>query len=220
MHFTGLALFDMDGVLTSHRSSWRAVNEFLGTDNSANLKAYRGGNISYHEFIKRDTALWLSAKADLKNSDIISVMSEISLTKGINAATKRLREEGLLLSIVSGGLSELADIIRKIGLFDEVYANKLRYDSSGTLLPDGEPVVLPEQKDIIVRKLQQKYSIPKERTAAVGDARIDLSMFKESKYSISFNSTEPEINAYCDIVINSDNLMDAATAIISLLSRA
>ena len=220
MKFDKLAVFDMDGVLTTHRSSWWAVNQHLGTDNTANLKAYRSGEISYREFILRDTEMWLSAKPDISRSDIHSIMSGIHLTSGIREATSYLSRRGFVVSIVSGGLSELSEMVCMEGRFDEVFTNRLTYDEEGQLLPGGEPVVLPGRKDLQVRLLQERYGIPPERTVAVGDAKIDLSMFVQTKYSISFNAMESEINAYSDIVIISNDMMDAATAAIALVERS
>ena len=54
LHGIRLVVFDMDGVLTTHPSSWEYVHRAMGVDNSENLRLYRTGNISYMDFLRID----------------------------------------------------------------------------------------------------------------------------------------------------------------------
>ena len=56
-----LAIFDVDGTLTTHRSVWQYIHEQLGLwEGKAERfqQAYRDGEINYGEFCRRDAELW------------------------------------------------------------------------------------------------------------------------------------------------------------------
>lgn len=200
-----LAVFDMDGVLTTNRSSWRIIHETLGTDNRINYEFYLNGKISYREFMLRDINDWLKAKPDITEEFILSIVRKIELRDGLIYFMNRLKHFGFRTAIVSGGLYMLAQLINEQISFDEIMANQLLFDKSGRLLRDGNIIVVPTEKGRNVRALQNKYSIPRERTVAIGDTKNDFSMFTESYYSILLNPEDNAENPYGKTVI-SDSL--------------
>ena len=195
----------MDGVLTTNRSSWRIIHETLGTDNRINYEFYLNGKISYREFMLRDINDWLKAKPDITEEFILSIVRKIELRDGLIYFMNRLKHFGFRTAIVSGGLYMLAQLINEQISFDEIMANQLLFDKSGRLLRDGNIMVVPTEKGRNVRALQNKYSIPRERTVAIGDTKNDFSMFTESYYSILLNPEDNAENLYGKTVI-SDSL--------------
>lgn len=191
-----LAVLDMDGVLTTNRSSWKIIHDTLGTDNRVNYNLYLSGKISYREFMLRDIDEWLKAKPDITREFILSIVKRIELRDGLLNFMERLNKSGFITAIVSGGLYILAELLNQKVSFDEIYANQLLFDSSGRLLRDGNIMVIPTQKGINVKDLQKKYSIPKEKTVSIGDTLNDFSMFTESHYSILLNPEENNKNPY------------------------
>ena len=191
-----LAVLDMDGVLTTNRSSWKIIHDTLGTDNRVNYNLYLGGKISYREFMLRDIDEWLKAKPDITKEFILSIVKRIELRDGLINFMERLNKSGFITAIVSGGLYILAELLNQKVNFDEIYANQLLFDSSGRLLRDGNIMVIPNKKGINVKDLQKKYSIPKEKTVSIGDTLNDFSMFTESHYSILLNPEENNKNPY------------------------
>ncbi len=191
-----LAVLDMDGVLTTNRSSWKIIHDTLGTDNRVNYNLYLSGKISYREFMLRDIDEWLKAKPDITREFILSIVKRIELRDGLLNFMERLNKSGFITAIVSGGLYILAELLNQKVSFDEIYANQLLFDSSGRLLRDGNIMVIPTQKGINVKALQKKYSIPKEKTVSIGDTLNDFSMFTESHYSILLNPEENNKNPY------------------------
>ena len=191
-----LAVLDMDGVLTTNRSSWKIIHDTLGTDNRVNYNLYLSGKISYREFMLRDIDEWLKAKPDITKEFILSIVKRIELRDGLLNFMERLNKSGFITAIVSGGLYILAELLNQKVSFDEIYANQLLFDSSGRLLRDGNIMVIPTQKGINVKDLQKKYSIPKEKTVSIGDTLNDFSMFTESHYSILLNPEENNKNPY------------------------
>lgn len=61
-------------------------------------------------------------------------------------------------------------------------------------------------KGAIVKMLQRRYGIPKNKTASVGDSAGDIGMFQESGLAICFNPWDERPLAHCDVVIEEKDL--------------
>ena len=61
-------------------------------------------------------------------------------------------------------------------------------------------------KGAIVKMLQRRYEIPKNKTASVGDSAGDIGMFQESGLAICFNPWDERPLAHCDVVIEEKDL--------------
>ena len=61
-------------------------------------------------------------------------------------------------------------------------------------------------KGAIVKMLQRRYNISKERTASVGDSAGDIGMFQESGLAICFNPWDERPIQYCNTVIEEKDL--------------
>ena len=61
-------------------------------------------------------------------------------------------------------------------------------------------------KGAIVKMLQRRYNISKERTASVGDSAGDIGMFQESGLAICFNPWDKKPLEYCDEVVEQKDL--------------
>ena len=61
-------------------------------------------------------------------------------------------------------------------------------------------------KGAIVKMLQRRYNISKDKTASVGDSAGDIGMFEESGLAICFNPWDDRPIAHCDVVIEEKDL--------------
>lgn len=204
-----LAIFDMDGVLTTTRSSWRIIHETLGTDNRINYDLYLSGKISYREFMIRDITEWLDAKPDLCASDINAILSRIEIREGTIEALNLLRDYGFVVAVVSGGLDMLAEMINLSFRFDKILANKLSFDKRGNLIRDGEIMVNPTAKGINVNDLIEQYSVGRENTVSIGDTPNDESMFRVTQRSILINPDDNYLNPFGTTIFSEDLLVVA-----------
>lgn len=209
-----LVAFDMDGVLTTHPSSWKFIHEYFNVDNSENLAAYRSGNISYGDFMSRDISLWLKKNPDLTKDEIISILSRIETRENMKNAVEKLRDAGMKVAIVSGGVSWLADIINADMLFDYVYANEIDVDKNGRLTGKGIPNVIPSRKDVVIRNLQSVIGCRADDTGSIGDSYFDKSMFSASRVAIAFNPRDDEVRNASTSVLFSNDLMELSERIL------
>lgn len=206
-----LMIFDMDGVLTQHPSSWNYVHERIGVDNEMNYKLFKEHKITYNEFLKSDVELWKAKLGEIHKTEIESILAEIPFSENLRKTIMEIKSKGLKVAIVSGGISWLADLINKEVKFDYSYSNSIYTADDGTLIPDGPAEVDPYRKDLKVHQLQSTLGIGNEETISVGDTDQDIPMFKNSGISISFNPASDEVVENSDISIRSRDLYSVIT---------
>jgi phosphoserine phosphatase len=203
-----LVCFDMDGVLTSVRSSWHWLNLCLGIDNEATFRAYVSGEIDQMEFMRRDIAQWKSVKPDIRVSDIIRFFQDMPLTGGIQETVACLKSNGINCVIVSGGVDIAARMIREEFGFDEHIADGICINPDGTLTGEGNMVVDLNNKGINVRRFIEEYGTTTERTVSIGNSHTDIPMFRNSGMSIAFNPTDELTTEAATYVVRSENISD------------
>jgi phosphoserine phosphatase len=208
-----LFVFDMDGVLTSDSSSWNYVHRRFSVDNHDLRQKFEAGEITYEDFLKGDVGLWIEKRGRVSKGEVISILREIPMTRGMTQTINTLKSQGKRVAIVSGGISWMADIVQSNVKFDDVNCNHICTDRDGFLIPEGIIEVDFKRKDLNIRSLQNKYSIPVERTVCVGDSLDDRSMFREAGFSIAFNPRHEELSGYADTVVRSADLMEVVNAV-------
>jgi phosphoserine phosphatase len=210
----GLVAFDMDGVLVDHASSWSWVHEHFKVDNEASLVAYIEGRIDDREFMRRDIEKWLSVRRDLCLEDIDEILRPVPVIPGIKETVSMLRSKGMRCVIVSGGLDMAARRIAEQNGFDDHIANSLACDENGRLTGEGVLRVELTNKRRALERFQEKYGVPAERTVAIGNSFVDVSMFSASGLSIAFNPIDETVEKNADVVLRSKDLRDVLRPIL------
>lgn len=210
-----LVCFDMDGVLTSLRSSWHWLNLCLDVNNDASYHAYICGEIDEPEFMRRDIALWKGVKPDIKISDLIGFFQDMPLTHGIQETVACLRSNGIRCVIVSGGVDLAARMIAEEFGFDDYAADEICSNPDGTLTGEGKMNVDLKDKGITVRHFIERYGTVMDRTVSIGNSFTDIPMFKNSGMSIAFNPTDEFTAEAATYVVRSANISDVLDHILS-----
>lgn len=210
----GLVAFDMDGVLVDHASSWSWVHEHFKVDNEASLVAYIEGRIDDREFMRRDISKWLNVRRDLCLRDIDEILRPVPVTPGIRETVSTLHSHGMRCVIVSGGLDMAAKRIAEANDFDDHIANSLACDENGHLTGEGVLRVELTNKRRALERFQERYGVPAERTVAIGNSFVDVSMFSSSGLSIAFNPIDETVEKSADVVLRSRDLRDVLRPIL------
>jgi len=203
-----IIIFDMDGVITKIKNSWRYLHEYFtpGTDlDSVNTckEKYIRGEISYARWMSCDIETLLkNARREIFKHEIINAYNKVAIYEEIKILIKEAISRGIKkYAIVSGGVSILARIAGyKLGI-DEVYANHLIFDSRGALLPAGIPVVEPFGKGFIIRKILSYKGLDESEAVYIGDSIWDLPAFEVVEYPIAINCEECYRDPYKDKIM-------------------
>jgi phosphoserine phosphatase len=185
-----LIAFDVDGVLLQPKSSWNTIHAHFGVRNEESLRAFLDGKITYQEFIDRDVNLWLVKKRRITRQDFREIAKEVLPNPNYQRLAEFLDQFKGKKIAISGGIDV---IVSKVGDYfglDEVYSNSLVFKDD--VLVGGKAVVNPHEKGVFLEKYPG-------RKVSVGDSEWDKDMFKNSDYSILFNSDSDFDNVDCII---------------------
>jgi phosphoserine phosphatase len=210
-----LVVFDMDGVLIHHRSSWRLVHEAVGTSNERSFQAYLRNEIDDEEFMRRDISLWME-RGISSVTQVERLLDSASRMNGIEDCMGRLKALDLELAIISGGIDILAEKLgRELGI-PRINANGLQTDGNGDLTGEGILRVPLRDKGSVLKAMMETngYLGP---AVAVGDSPVDITMFEEADLSIAFNPESPVVSRNADRVIEELDLLEVSATVIEYL---
>jgi len=183
-----LIIFDIDGTITKHVSSWRYIHEKLGLWDEL---AYRyqekflAGKISYRKFCELDAAHW----EGLPEKRIREIFEKAPYTMNARKYIGKLKKLGFKLAALSTGLQYIADRIRRELKFDYVLSNRL-ISRKGVLTGKVKINITHGAKGEILRKILKRFNVKPQEVICVGDSSGDIPLAKHSGYSIAFNSSD------------------------------
>lgn len=164
---------------------------------------YFAGAITYDEWASYDAGLW----AEKPLSDVIRIVKETELVPGAEDTVRTLKEHGIKVAILSGGLDLLADdIAERLGI-DYVLTNRLEHHN-GVLTGKVEVLVGWGEKVKELEQIVEYFSVTFEETAFVGDGRNDISALSASGLSFAFNPEDEEVAMAAQIVIRKKDLRE------------
>jgi len=228
-----LICFDMDRVLVDHLSTWQYVYDKLEISNHEAFELYNQGKLDEWDWLKMDLALIKQAHGDITDEKMRELCVGTPLMAGIKDCLDWIISNGHEVAIISGGMQESAREIacmypaehpwrRRWGGINRhrgfdtkfhVFTNGWLERNDGTIDNFGRYQVQMNGKGSIVKMLQRRLGIPKERTISIGDSAGDIGMFEESELSICFNPWDEKPVAIAKKTIRSRNLLDVLEAV-------
>lgn len=147
--------------------------------------------------------------ATLKGADaniLRQVRDELPLMPGLTQLVLKLETLGWKVAIASGGFTFFADYLRDKLRLTTVVANELEIMDgklTGQVIGD---IVDAQYKANTLTRLAEKYAIPVEQTAAIGDGANDLPMIKVAGLGIAYHA-KPKVNEKTEVTIRHADLM-------------
>lgn len=198
-----LVVFDVDGTLTLHTSIWWRLHEHFNTEKEGKLfyDQYFSGQISYNEWADLDAGLWKGRSLE----EVRKLVEATELVPGAAETVTRLKEHGLYVAILSGGLDILAENIAiRLGI-EYVLANRLLH-RNGVLTGEVEVYVGWGEKVQELKQICNHFNVPLSETAFVGDGRNDISVFGVVGLSIAFNPEDEQVAESAMLTIKENDL--------------
>lgn len=189
-------VFDIDGTVVKHISSWRYIHEKLGL---WDVLAYRyqekflAGKISYKRFCELDAANWKG----LPEAKIIKIFKKVPYAKNAKLCLKKIKQIGFKLIAISTGLQYIAERIKKEFDFDYVLCNRL-IAKRGKLTGKVEINITHGAKGMALKKILKKINIKPSQVISVGDSAGDIPLATISGYAIAFNSSDKTLSKIVD----------------------
>ena len=178
-------LFDLDGTLTPVRSVWQHIHERLGlwdAEARRHQQAFERGEIGYEEFCARDAAHWKG----MAEGDLRAITETIPYRPGVRECVDLLKEAGLVVGVISTGLTLLIERVNRDLDLAYAIANRL-VARNGILTGEVKVNVEHGRKGEAVDLFCGQFGVDYREVITVGDSEGDISMFEHSGYSIAFN---------------------------------
>jgi phosphoserine phosphatase len=209
-----LIVFDIDGTITRHISSWRYIHEKLGLWDVLAKKyqdQFLAGKISYRRFCELDAAHWKGMDVN----KLHKVFSRVRYSKNARRAIKRLKKKGFKLVAISTGLQFITERVKDELGFDHVIGNRL--NSRKGRLTGGVTINISHgAKGTTVRKILSRFGVKPPQMIAIGDSEGDIPMIKLAGYSIAFNSSSEVLSKMVDYNCTSDDFMEVCNKILEV----
>jgi len=191
-----LIIFDIDGTITRHISSWRYIHEKLGLWQKRAFcyqEQFFAGKISYRRFCELDAAHW-RGMSELK---VRKIFDSVLYSKNAAPCIRKLKGMGFKLIAISTGLQFMPDRIMKEFKFDYALSNRL-ISRNGRLTGAVRINIAHGAKDKILRALFKRFDVKPREVICVGDSEGDIPLAKACGYSIAFNSSSEELSKVSD----------------------
>ena len=193
-----LIIFDIDGTITRHISSWRYIHEKLGLWQKRAFcyqEQFFAGKISYRKFCLLDAAHWRG----MSERKIRNIFDHVPYSKNAIPCTGKLKKMGFKLIAVSTGLQFMPDRIMKEFKFDYALSNRL-ISRNGKLTGGVKINIAHGAKDKILRIIFKRFNVKPHEVICVGDSEGDIPLAKICGYSIAFNSSSEKLSKISDYV--------------------
>jgi len=209
-----LIIFDIDGTITDHISSWRYIHERLKlwTKRAYQYQdAFFAGKISYRMFCELDAAHWKG----MSEARIRGLFGATRYSKNAAACIKKLKNRGFKLAAVSTGLQYMPDRIMGELKFDYAISNRLI--SRNGILSGGVKINLEHgAKHKVLKNIFKRFNVKPHQVISVGDSVGDIPLAKACGYSIAFNSTNIELSRISDYSCRTKDFEEVYKKIISV----
>ncbi|MFH1190405.1 MAG: HAD family phosphatase [Candidatus Omnitrophota bacterium] len=209
-----LIVFDIDGTITRHISSWRYIHEKLRLWSN---RAFRyqedffAGKITYRRFCELDAAHWKG----MRISRIRSIFKRLRYSKNAPRAIAGFKKAGFKLAAVSTGLQFMTDRVRSELKFDYAVSNRLI--SRNGLLTGGVKINLEHgAKHTVLAGIYRKFSVKPHQVISVGDTEGDIPLARHSGYSIAFNCSSAELKKVADYTCKTDDFNEVYAKIMEV----
>ncbi|MCH8907423.1 MAG: HAD family phosphatase [Candidatus Heimdallarchaeota archaeon] len=197
MRYNKAVFLDVDGTLTVDTIPWKLVHDYFFPDDLLDTSIFTQ-DLDFDEWAKNEVKSWKGKKyRDLQIS-----LEKPLLRNGVSIGIEKLRDEGFLVILLSGGLHQMVEnVIEGINI-DHFVSNKILQDEG---IINGKMDFKIGFKEEYILQLQDELNIDLNASIGVGNAENDIGMFNVVGYSIAFNPrTEIVSNSTSEVVVGND----------------
>lgn len=209
-----LIIFDIDGTITNHISSWRYIHEKLGIWTKRAFQyqdAFFAGKISYRKFCELDAGHWKG----MPERKIRKLFESTRYSRNAAVCIAKLKKTGFRLAAVSTGLQYMSERIKKELGFDYTVSNRLL--SRRGVMTGGVKINLEHgAKDKILKPILKRFKAKPHEVISVGDSEGDIPLARSCGFSIAFNSTSSELSKISDYNCRTRDFKEVYNKIISI----
>ena len=137
----------------------------------------------------------------LSDEVFAKVRSEVRYTPGARTLVRTLKRLGFQVAIVSGGFTQITDLLAADLGLDYAAANTLEVVDGRLTGRVVGPIVDRAGKAAALRGFAEAAGVPLSETVAIGDGANDLDMLAAAGLGVAFNA-KPVVRAQADAAVN------------------
>jgi HAD superfamily phosphoserine phosphatase-like hydrolase len=203
--------FDLDGTLIRGLEfSWTRVWQYLQFPDSVRktgMLRYRRRQTSYQQWC--EWACKLFREKQLKRADFPKIIDGLTVTKNLREAIRLLKDDGFVTALISGGIDVfLEELIPNADqLFDYIFINHLKFDSTGVLAGVEATPYDFEGKATALERVCKERGYTLEQAVFVGEGFNDEFVAGRAGLTIAYPPTSQGFRNAAGIEIADDDLM-------------
>ncbi|MHA2029475.1 MAG: HAD family hydrolase [Candidatus Kariarchaeaceae archaeon] len=204
---------DVDGTLTDDVSGWEKVHlRFdLEDEMNRNIERFFSGEIDYDDWALEDVVMWKGKSYH----DFQDALKDPKLREGAIDGVKLLKNAGFDVILVSGGLDEMVKHVAIAVNADQFYSNDIGHTNG--ILDGSVTIKVGNSKSDVIKEIAEKNNYNLNKCGAIGDNVNDIGMFELVAYAVAINTEKEDVIAAADEVVYTQNFVDAANKVISIL---
>lgn len=199
-----LFLFDMDGVLLQHKSSWQYYQEAIGCDCKHFYDDFEQDILNGKDL----TGLVLKKmmRYGFSQTKLQELARNAPQMNGAGKVLEAVQVHRCSAVIISGGIGAFAEELSRQYPITGFICNELHFDGKDQP-PICEIRVGHNDKGKVAKMIMAEMGVSKGETVAIGDYCNDCTMFAEAGLSIAFNG-DTDAKAAATYRVDSDDLAD------------
>ena len=204
-------VFDFDGTIAKNPepSSWQLIEKRIGIEEEDDFlnEQFHSGKISFKEWSEESMRLYI--RHGLNRDILEAVLDEVSPMKGTVETFERLKKEGIIVGIVSGGIKNFYEHLKNVyGMEADwvSFVTEITFDESGEVDEVDCNEFDYEGKVQALENFCDLFGIKPEDCAYVGDSRNDIHVFKVVKLPIAFCPKYDEVRKIAKHVIEEPDM--------------
>lgn len=155
------------------------------------------GELDFAASLKARVALLEGLSDDV----FAKVRSQVRYTPGARTLVRTLKRLGFQVGIVSGGFTQITDLLAADLGLDYAAANTLEVVDGHLTGRVVEPIVDRPGKAAAMKSFAEAAGVPLSETVAIGDGANDLDMLASAGLGVAFNA-KPVVRAQADTAVN------------------
>jgi len=204
----GLALVDIDGTLTSHRSIWQYLMEQTDTWDVGlrNLGDFQRGQIGYQEFCDRDAAVF----EGWNYGELKQIAHGVPKPAGLDELFEGLDRIGCEVVLVSTGLWLVASYFTERYSIADCRVNDLESIQGRCT---GRSLITVNEGEKALHSRAMISSRQPDYVVAIGDSAGDVDMFGRAEFSFAVNCLDPRVAAAATHALSADEIGSIPTLV-------
>ncbi len=203
---------DVDGTLTKGPSCWQLAHRHFGVERQANryYELAMRKEIDYDTWARLDVELWKGRSFD----ELCDALLPPKLLAGVKESIQMLKDRGIKVVLVSGGINVFVDAVKEEVGADLAYSNIIKQE--GGIITGDIEVHVGTTKQPIVEQVAEEWGIDLSRSGCIGDHYNDLDMFRTVAHTVAFNPKTREIERVAKRVVRGNDFRLATKALLDL----